>query len=74
MDQTEVFQEYLRLVKNNRSAMKRLIHRKGVSGYNEDVGRVLSAFIASNSRKGSSDLNLGDMTLAVSSIPKTRAS
>ena len=72
VDQTEAFQEYLRLVKNNRSAMKRLIHRKGVAGYNEDVGRVLSAFIASNSRKGSSDLNLGDMTLAVSSIPKNQ--
>lgn len=72
VDQTEAFQEYLRLVKNNRSAMKRLIHRKGIAGYNDDVGRVLSAFIASNSRKGSSDLNLGDMTLAVSSIPKNQ--
>ena len=39
-------------MKNNRSAMKRLIHRKGVAGYNEDVGWVLSAFTASNSRKG----------------------
>lgn len=66
----EAFQEYLRLVKNNRSAMKRLIHRKGILGYHEDVGRVLSAFIASNSRKGSSDLNLGDMSVAVNAIPQ----
>ena len=66
----EAFQEYLRMVKNNRSALKRLIHRKGIAGYNEDVGRVLSAFIASNARKGASDLHLGDMSLAVSSIPQ----
>lgn len=66
----EAFQEYLRMVKNNRSALKRLIHRKGIAGYNEDVGRVLSAFIASNARKGASDLHLGDMSLAVSAIPQ----
>jgi hypothetical protein len=35
----QLFQQYLKLAKANRSAMKRLIHRKGIAGFNEDAGR-----------------------------------
>lgn len=66
----KAFQEWLRITKNNRSAMKRLIHRKGISGYNEDVGRVLASFVYSNSRNTSAGLNMGDLSEAVASIPK----
>lgn len=66
----KAFQEWLRITKNNRSAMKRLIHRKGISGYNEDVGRVLASFVYSNSRNTSAGLNMGDLSEAVAAIPK----
>ncbi|ARU06115.1 hypothetical protein CCO03_16845 [Comamonas serinivorans] len=52
-----VFQEYLRLAKDSRSATKRLIQRKGVAGFSEDVSRVLAGFIYSNSRLTATNLN-----------------
>lgn len=64
------FQEYLRSAKNNRSALKRLIHRKGIAGYSEDVSRVLASFIYSNARQTAAALNMGDLTQAVDAIPK----
>lgn len=57
-EKSEVFQAYLRLAKNNRSALKRLIHRKGTAGFSEDVPRVLASFITSNSRLASGAMNL----------------
>lgn len=68
--QDRAFQQYLRLTKTNRSAMKRLIHRQGIAGYSEDVGRVLAAFVYSNARQTAAGLNLGDLTEAVDAIPK----
>ena len=64
------FQEYLRLTKTNRSAMRRLIHRKGVAGYSEDVGRVLASFVYSNSRQTAAGLNIGELGEAINAIPK----
>lgn len=69
-EQDKAFQEYLRLTKTNRSAMKRLIHRKGIAGYSEDVGRVLAAFVYSNSRQTAAGLNMGDLGDAVAAIPQ----
>ncbi|MEO8391230.1 PLxRFG domain-containing protein [Polaromonas sp.] len=66
----KVFQDYLKLTKNNRSAMKRLIHRKGIAGYSEDAGRVLASFIYSNARQTSAALHIGDLGKAVTEIPK----
>jgi hypothetical protein len=68
----KAFQEYLQRTKSNRSAMKRLIHRKGIAGYNQDVGRVLAAFIYSNARQTSAALHMGDLTQAITDIPKTQ--
>lgn len=42
-EQDEAFQNYLKLAVNNRSAMKRLIHRMGIHGFNEDPTRVLAS-------------------------------
>lgn len=65
-----VFQNYIRLTKNNRSAMKRLLKRKGIAGYSEDVPRVAAAFIYSNSRQTAGNLHMGDLDKAVDAIPK----
>ncbi|WP_262880421.1 PLxRFG domain-containing protein [Pseudomonas paralcaligenes] len=68
--QNQAFQEYLRLTKTNRSAMRRLIHRKGIAGYSEDVGRVLASFVYSNARQTAAGLHLGDLAEAVDAIPQ----
>ncbi|MET3512725.1 DNA repair protein RadC [Pseudacidovorax sp. 1753] len=66
----KAFQEYLRLAKNNHSALKRLIHRQGIAGFSEDVGRVLANFVYSNARLASGGVNAGQLERAVSDIPK----
>lgn len=66
----EAFQEYLKRTKNNRSAMKRLMHRKGIKGYSEDVGRVLASFIYSNARHTSAALNMSNIDRSIQDIPK----
>lgn len=70
LEKNEAFQAYLRLAKNNRSAMKRLIKRTGVAGFSEDTPRVLAAFLTSNARAASSALHLGELAAAVEDIPK----
>lgn len=68
----QAFQEYLRLTKSNRSAMKRMIHRQGIAGYSEDVARVLASFVYSNARQTAAGLNMGDLGEAVQAIPKAQ--
>ena len=68
--QDQAFQAYLKLTKNNRSAMKRLIQRKGILGYSQDVGRVLANFVYSNARQTASALHIGDLTDAINAIPQ----
>ena len=72
LDQEPLFQQYLRLAVNNRSALKRLIHRKGVPGFSQDVTRVLASFVTSNARLTSSNYHLGEMQGAVEAIPKEK--
>ncbi|MET3135123.1 hypothetical protein AAKU55_005426, partial [Oxalobacteraceae bacterium GrIS 1.11] len=67
---TEVYQTYLKLAKNNRSSMKRLIQRKGIAGFSEDAGRVLAGFIYSNARLTAGNAHLGDIDAAITKIPK----
>ncbi|MBP7454944.1 MAG: PLxRFG domain-containing protein [Ottowia sp.] len=64
------FQEYLQRAKANQSALKRLIHRQGIAGFSEDVGRVLASFVYSNARLAAGGLNAGTMDRAISNIPK----
>ncbi|MFS4517655.1 PLxRFG domain-containing protein, partial [Delftia tsuruhatensis] len=66
----KVFDEYLKLTKNNHSALKRLIQRKGIEGYSQDVGRVVANFVYSNARQGAAGLNAGTMDRAINDIPK----
>lgn len=65
----EPYQEYLRQATNNRSVMKRLIHRKGTPGFDRDVRRTLAQFIISNARAASSSYHLYDMRKAAESVP-----
>ena len=68
--QSQAFQQYLKLAKSNRSALKRLIERKGIAGFSEDAGRVLAGFVYSNARQTASNLHLGEMTEAANAIPQ----
>lgn len=68
--QDQAFQTYLKLTKTNRSAMKRMIHRKGTAGFSEDMGRVLAAFVYSNARQTSAALHMGELGDSVQAIPK----
>ena len=67
----QAFQEFLKLSKNNHSALKRLIHRKGIAGYSEDVGRVLASFVYSNARLAATGLNAGKMEAAINDLNTT---
>lgn len=65
-----VYETYLQLAKSNRSAMKRMIQRKGIAGFSEDAGRVLASFIYSNARLAAGNAHLGEIDAAVSEIPQ----
>jgi hypothetical protein len=66
----KVFQDFLKMAVANRSAMKRMIHRQGTAGFDNDATRALAAFIMSNSRRVSSNINSAAMNDAVMAIPK----
>jgi hypothetical protein len=68
--ESQVFQEYLKIAKSTRSAMKRLIKRKGVDGYSNDVGRVLAGFVYSNARQAGQNLNAGEILKSANEVPE----
>jgi hypothetical protein len=70
LSEDAAFQDFYKLALSSRSAMKRLIHRKGVAGYSEDLPRILAGFITSNARLTSRNYHFGEMTAAASEIPK----
>ena len=65
-----IYQEYLKLTKSNRSALKRMIHRQGIAGFSEDATRVLASFVTSNSRLASGNMHLGRAKSLANAIPK----
>lgn len=65
---SEVFQQYLKMAKTNRSAMKRLIQRKGIDGFSEDAGRVLAGFVYSNARQISTNLHAGEIGRSAAAV------
>lgn len=65
-----VIQEYLSNAVNNRSVLKRLIHRQGTAGFSTDVPRILAAFVTSNARNASGLYNLGEAKRLVNDIPQ----
>lgn len=67
---SKAFQTYLKVAKASRSAMKRLIERKGTAGFSEDAGRVLAGFIYSNARQTASNLHFAAVMEAATEIPQ----
>ena len=65
----KAWQGYLQKAVGQRSALKHLIHRKGVPGFNEDVSRVLAAFITSNSRQAARNTTAMDIQRSIREIP-----
>jgi transposase len=63
--------EFIKASTSNRSALRRLLHRKGIAGFNEDIGRVLAGFVYSNSRRSASNINTGEIKEAIQAIPKS---
>lgn len=61
--------EYIRLVKSDRSALKRRLERKGTAGYSENLSRVLSSFITSNARHASQLLYGAAINRSIQYIP-----
>lgn len=72
VEKNEIVQEYIKLAKSNRSAMKRLLKRKGIAGFSEDVPRILASFITSNARQSAANIYGGDMDQAAEAIPKEK--
>jgi hypothetical protein len=65
-----LYQDYLKNVVNERSPLKRMIYRKGVPGYSEDLHRVLSSFIGSNASAASRNYHALEMKEGLLNIPK----
>jgi hypothetical protein len=67
-EKAALYQEFVKLVADSRSTMRRMLNRKGIAGYSEDATRVLAGFITSNSRKTSANLNNYELEKSVNEI------
>lgn len=68
LDTDSAHQAYLKVAVSNRSALKRLIHRKKVPGYSEDLPRVISSFVMSNARYSGRLLHNSEIENAIQKI------
>ena len=68
LDSDGAIQAYLKVAISNRSALKRLIHRKKIAGYSEDMPRVVSAFVMSNARHSGRMLYNGEIESSIQKI------
>lgn len=68
LDEDGAHQAYLKIAISDRSALKRLIHRKKVPGYSEDMPRVLSSFVMSNARYSGRSLYNGEIERSIQNI------
>lgn len=68
LDDDSGYQAYLKIAVSDRSALKRLIHRKKVPGYSEDMPRVLSSFVMSNARYSGRGLYNSEIERSIQNI------
>ncbi|WP_396189808.1 PLxRFG domain-containing protein, partial [Flavobacterium sp.] len=68
----QAMDDYIRLVRSERSAMKRRLERKGTPGYSLDVQRVLANFITSNARQAAQQLFGTSVNNAIRRIPREK--
>lgn len=64
--------EFIRLTRSERSALKRKLERKGTPGFSTDLQRVMASFITSNARHASQQLYAGAVNRAIKYIPKEK--
>lgn len=69
---SQAMDDYIRLVRSERSAMKRRLERKGTAGYSTDVQRVLANFITSNARQSAQQLFGTSVNRAIRRIPREK--
>lgn len=67
MDQDAAYKDYIALAKSGRSTAKRMLERKGIAGFSEEVTRVLASFITSNARQSAMNMNGGEINAAMAS-------
>ena len=71
-DESEGFKQYIDLATSSRSAMKRMLERKGVAGFSWDATRVLAQFVTSNARQASINIHAGEVNEALHKIPREK--
>ena len=59
--ESELLQTYYREAVSSRSALKRLIRRKGYAGYSDDLQRILASFITSGAKKVASNYHADEL-------------
>lgn len=69
LDDNTLIQKFIQLAASERSALKRLLERKGTPGWSWDIPRVLSQFITSNARAASLNYHHAAMLDAIKDIP-----
>uniref|UniRef100_A0ABX1PQV5 PLxRFG domain-containing protein n=2 Tax=Aromatoleum anaerobium TaxID=182180 RepID=A0ABX1PQV5_9RHOO len=57
----DVMQSWYKEATSSRSAMRRMVHRKGYQGFSDDLPRVLASFITSNGKRAGYAYHLADM-------------
>ena len=68
LDDDASYQAYLKLATAPQSALRRLIHRKGIAGFSENTDRVMAAFVMSNARRSANMLYSQDIETSVMNI------
>lgn len=71
MDKDAAVQDFIKMAVSSRSAMKRLIARKGIKGYDEDIQRVLATFVTSQARLASRNYHFGELLTTTKAIPQS---
>lgn len=72
IEEETAYKNYIALATSSRSAMKRMLERKGVEGFSWDATRVLAQFITSNARQSAINASGTEITDAVAAIPKEK--
>lgn len=65
-------QHVIQLALSERSALKRRLERRAISGFSDDLPRILSQFLTSNGRFAAQRLYMRDVNRAIQEIPKEK--
>lgn len=68
MDKDEAYQRYLKHAIPARSAMTRMIKRKGTEGFSDDIQRVVASFVMSNARMSAKNIYAAQIEKSIQDI------